>query len=127
MLTELQLSDDAARQNWGGSWRTPTEADWTWLRENSTWTWQDDYDGTGVKGMLITSDINGNTIFLPATGYYYQDDLNFEDYGYYWSSTLSFVNKNTDSVIVCFNVLGYSPTNTGASRYQGQPVRPVAN
>ena len=127
MLTELQLSDDAARQNWGGSWRTPTEADWTWLRENSTWTWQDDYDGTRVKGMLITSDINGNTIFLPATGYYSQDKLKFEDYGYYWSSTLSFVNYNTDADFVCFDFLGYSPTNTGSSRYHGLPVRPVAN
>ena len=128
-LTELQLSDDAARQNWGGSWRTPTEADWTWLRENCTWAWQDDYDGTGVKGMLITSDINGNTIFLPATGYYYQDKLNFKDYGYYWSSTLWISPFGIECAFsVCFQSnYGYVPTHKASDRYCGLPVRPVAN
>ena len=29
----LEPDDDAARQNWGGSWRMPTDAEWTWLRD----------------------------------------------------------------------------------------------
>ena len=124
MLTELQLSDDAARQNWGGSWRTPTEADWTWLRENCTWAWQDDYNGKG--GMLITSDINGNTIFLPAAGYYDEDGFKGVDYSYYWSSTLNMLFNDPYTVAFQSNY-GYIPTYSASDRYFGQSVRPVCN
>ena len=34
--TTLELSDDAARANWGGSWRMPTDAELTELREQCT-------------------------------------------------------------------------------------------
>ena len=34
--TQLELSDDAARVNWGGSWRMPTDAEWTELYEQCT-------------------------------------------------------------------------------------------
>ena len=37
--TELELADDAARANWGGTWRMPTDDEWTELRENCEWTW----------------------------------------------------------------------------------------
>ena len=45
--TVLEFEDDAARANWGGKWRTPTDAEWTWLRNNCTWTWTNDYLGDG--------------------------------------------------------------------------------
>ena len=35
--TTLDLSDDAARANWGGSWRMPTKAEQDELRNNCTW------------------------------------------------------------------------------------------
>jgi len=38
-FASYDYADDAARQNWGGNWRTPTDAEWTWLREHCTWTW----------------------------------------------------------------------------------------
>lgn len=31
--SRLDKSDDAARQNWGGSWRMPTDAEWDELRD----------------------------------------------------------------------------------------------
>ena len=62
-LTELELSDDAARANWGGSWRMPTDADFQELINNTTAEWVENYNGTGVKGYRFTS-INGNHIFL---------------------------------------------------------------
>ncbi|MBQ7388829.1 MAG: hypothetical protein IJW01_05635, partial [Paludibacteraceae bacterium] len=67
--TVLELADDAARVNWGGAWRMPTDAEWTELRENCEWTLTSDYNGTGVKGRVVTSKTNGNHIFLPAAGY----------------------------------------------------------
>ena len=34
--TQLELADDAARANWGGQWRMPTDAEWTELCKNCT-------------------------------------------------------------------------------------------
>lgn len=124
MKTVLEANEDAATVNWGGSWRTPTEADWTWLRENCTWAWQDDYNGKG--GMLITSDINGNTIFLPAAGYYDKDGFKGVDYSYYWSSTLNMLFNDPYTVAFQSNY-GYIPTYSASERYFGQSVRPVCN
>ena len=87
--TTLELEDDAARANWGGAWRMPTDDEWTELLENCTRTWTSDYNGTGVAGRIVTSKINGNSIFLPAAGS--RNDESLGDAGYYgryWSSSL---------------------------------------
>ena len=121
--TVLDLADDAARANWGGAWRMPTDAEWTELRENCEWTWTDDYNGTGVKGRIVTSNNNGNSIFLPAAGFRYNDDLYSTGiYGYYWSSSL-----NTDSPNTAWNVYFLSDNmyRYYYNRYYGQSVRPV--
>ena len=85
--TVLDLADDAARANWGGSWRMPTLNEIKELEEKCTcaWTMQN-----GVKGYKVTSKKNGNSIFLPAAGDRWNDDLyNAGSDGHYWSSTLS--------------------------------------
>ncbi|MBQ4287372.1 MAG: hypothetical protein II770_05010, partial [Bacteroidales bacterium] len=51
----------------------PTNAEWTALKDaaNFTWTWTDDYEGTGIAGRIVTSKVSGyegNSIFLPACG-----------------------------------------------------------
>ena len=122
--TVLELADDAARANWGGAWRMPTDAEWTELRENCTWTWTSNYNCTGVKGRIVTSNINGNSIFLPAAGYRNNDDLNSAgDGGYYWSSSLY-----ADSPGYAWRVYFYSDgvyRDYYGARYYGQSVRPV--
>ena len=93
--TVLDPEDDAAHVNWGGSWRMPTDAEWTELRMNCTWTWTTQ---NGVNGRLVTSKIVGYTdksIFLPAAGYIgYGNFSNAGSYGNYWSSSLSKDNPN---------------------------------
>ena len=79
---------DTARENWGGTWRMPTDAENEELCNKCTWTWTSQ---GGHNGYKVTGP-NGNSIFLPAagwregtgTGTYYEGW-----YGYYWSSTLS--------------------------------------
>lgn len=87
--TVLDPEDDAARANWGGAWRMPTNEELEELRINCAWTWTDDYNGTGVDGQIVTSRKNGNSIFLPTAGYY-SDKYAWSPggFGEYWSSSL---------------------------------------
>ena len=118
--TVLELADDAARANWGGAWRMPTDAEWTELRENCTWTW---ITKNGVNGYEVKSNINDNSIFLPAAGCRDNDDLGgVGDYGVYWSSSL-----DADDPYYAWLVLFDSDVVGRGSvyRYGGPSVRPV--
>ena len=114
--------DDAARQALGGKWRMPTDAEWTELRTKCTWTWTTNYNGTGVKGRIVTAT-NGNSIFLPAAGHRYDTDLiGAGSNGYYWSSSLY-----TDDPGGAWGVYFGSDNVHGdlSDRCSGQSVRPV--
>jgi hypothetical protein len=116
---ELEPEDDAASVNWGDSWRTPTIAQWKELKNEctSTWTTQN-----GVNGRIIVGP-NGNSIFLPVTGYYaYTTYYSGNNYGYYWSRTL-------DTGYSYFVKMAYCNSNTldtsTGNRYQGNAIRAV--
>ena len=118
--TQLDLADDAARANWGGPWRMPTDAELTELREQCTWTWTTQ---NGVNGYKVTSKSNGNSIFLPAAGW--RGDSSLYDAGSdggCWSSSLS-----TDDPYRAWAVNFYSGRvgRYGNSRSIGYTVRPV--
>ena len=84
--TTLELSDDAAQVNWGGSWRMPTKAEQDELKNKCTWTW---ITLNGVKGYKVTSKKTGNSIFLPAAGYRNRNmPYGAVNNGSYWSSSL---------------------------------------
>ena len=84
--TVLDLEDDAAHVNWGGSWRMPTYAEWQELCDNCTWTWTTQ---NGINGFKVTSKKAGYTdkfIFLPAAGERNDSGLGgVGSYGGYWS------------------------------------------
>ena len=92
MTHNLNLGDirgnasyDAARSNWGGSWRLPTEAECEELLNHCSREW-----GTlnGVAGVLFTSKKNGNSIFFPAAGWRGGTSAcSVGASGYYWLST----------------------------------------
>ena len=93
--TTLPLNKDAAAVNMGGSWRMPTKAEQDELLSKCTWEWTTNYNGTGVAGLIGTSKINGNSIFLPAAGYRDDSDLSRAgSNGYYWSSSLYTSNSS---------------------------------
>ena len=66
--TDLTLEQDAAHVNLGDNWRMPTKAEYQELRDNCNVVWTDDYNGTGVKGGIFTSKVNGKSVFFPAAG-----------------------------------------------------------
>ena len=125
-LTTLEAEDDAATVYCGGTWRTPTSKEWTWLRNNCTWTWTSDYKGSGVAGHIVTSNVEGytsNSIFLPAAGYWSDCDLyKASTHVYYWSSSLDSGPKYAMDFVT-------SPGNVNVSsldRCYGLSVRPVS-
>ena len=121
--TVLDLEDDAAYVNLGGSWRMPTYAEWCEIRDKCTWTWTDNYNGLGVSGRVVASS-NGNSIFLPAAGGQFDTRRNsIGSDGYYWSSSLDYPSN---AFIVCFNSYDVSVFHGGRwDRPCGVFVRPV--
>ena len=118
--TQLDLADDAARANWGGSWRMPTTEEYYELLEKCTWTWTSQ---NGVNGRKVTGP-NGNSIFLPAAGYRYGASLyDVGSWGYYWSSSL-FIENPDFAYPVYFDSSGIDWD--GDWRYSGFSVRPVS-
>ena len=82
-LTTLQPGDDAATANYGG--RTPTQAEWQELIDNTTSQWT---TINGVNGRCFTGS-NGNSLFLPAAGSRWGSSLyDGGGFNYYWSSSL---------------------------------------
>lgn len=123
--TVLERTHDAASANWGGGWRTPTDAEWTWLRENCTWEWTGDYlgDDSNKAGRIVTNPDTGNSIFLPAAGYWSNATLNGDgSRGYYWSSSLDESHSGM-ARNVYFSSFGVYRNYD--NRYYGQSVRPV--
>ena len=85
----LELEDDAAHVNMGGSWHMPTPEQINELintaNTTSTWTTQD-----GVNGRLFTSKKDGTkSIFVPTAGNAFEGSVRISgDYGSIWSSML---------------------------------------
>ena len=120
----LDLEDDAAHVALGGKWRMPTDAEWTELRDNCTWTWA---KKNGIAGYMVTSNKPGYTdkwIFLPAAGYRFNDYLyHVGSFSFYWSSSL-----DTDNPSNAFEVnFNSSYVNRYfRNRCGGQSIRPVS-
>lgn len=117
--TVLEPEDDAARQNWGGSWRMPTDSEFNELHQNCTWTWTTQ---NSVNGYKVTGS-NGNWIFLPAAGYRNDTGLYDGSYGYYWSSTPNRSNQS-GAYYLFFNSSFIYPRSSSGRCY-GRSVRPV--
>ena len=119
--TDLTLEQDAAHANMGGNWRMPTKDEYQELLDNCNVVWTDDYNGTGVAGMMFTSKINGKLVFFPAAGNCYVYVSGGD--GFYWSA--SWENKSNCTWFLYFNdYSGSQYVNYGVS-YYGYSVRGV--
>lgn len=130
---------DAATAEWGDAWKTPTKDQLEELKSNCIWEWGT-YDGTSVKGFLVTGS-NGNSIFLPAAGYQSVTATTTEDEdgvktttysmstsysgttGYYQSSTPN--TSDTDNAYFLHLYNCDSQNVADGDRSIGRSVRPV--
>lgn len=120
----LQLSDDAARVNWGGNWRMPLKSELDELYNSCTWT---STTQNGTKGYLVTGK-NGNSIFLPNAGYKSEGSLaDLGAYGYYWSSTVyPYYFSSGGYHTYPYQAYAYSADGEEKmARRCGLPIRPV--
>ena len=122
--TELDPEDDAATKNWGSGWRMPS-VNQTQELCNSNYTTSEWTTQNGVNGRKITSKSNGNSIFLPAAGYRWYDELYFAgSTGFFWSSSL-YPRYDYYAYYLFFDS-GYCDWNNyDYNRYDGLSVRAV--
>lgn len=125
--TTLESTDDAATQILGGTAHIPTKAEIQELLSKTRKTTVSSYNGTGVRGVKYTSIVNGNSIFIPSSGYRVDNTTSKGgSSGRIWSSSLD----NSDSTI--FSNAYYLDSNTtwaseikSLGRHYGYAIRPV--
>ena len=122
--TVLDPEDDPATVNWSAAWRSPTKEEWQWLVDNCSWSWETVND---VIGLVVTSQLNGNSIFLRACGCYTSNQPPTDQTTsecMYWSSSLA-------SSMAGYMLGEYpsrpdeDPPVRGLIKPFGLPVRPV--
>lgn len=112
---------DVARVLWGENWRLPTKGEFEELRNNCQWQWKSQ---VGQSGYLVVGP-NGNSIFLPAAGWYSGSAEKFTDeLGGYGSSTPDETNPQ--------DAYGFYFTSEdqyigGGDRSVGRSIRPVSD
>ena len=118
--TELDPEDDAAYVNWGTEWRMPKVEDIMELLNNTTseWTMQNGVDGRRFTGA------NGNSIFLPVTGYIDGVYLyGLTRYGHYHSASLWQDCPWSAQLLTFWEKMVYPDCDL--RRNMAYPVRPV--
>ena len=122
-LTTLELVDDAAYVS-DNTCRMPIDDDFEELIANTTSTWE---TLNGVNGRRFTSKTNGNSIFVPAAGYYNISSV--DGVGVrcnLWSSFLS--NNSSNPIPLNSNCLYFNSSYadvTSISRSVGVSIRSV--
>lgn len=112
---------DAARLEWGGTWRMPTIEEIMELRRVCSWV-RCVYKG--VYGVKITGP-SGGRIFLPAAGYRLEESLRGAgDVAYYWTSTPEKDEGNGRAKMLHFD--GNRHKIGKCNRLAGLVIRPVA-
>ena len=117
----LELEDDAAHVNMGGSWHMPTPDQIQELIDNTTSTWLESSD---VNGRLFTSKKDASkSIFIPATGVALDGSIILSGkYGYVWSANLYMRGAYGSQCLI----FGSEDSGLdGESRFYGLPVRGV--
>jgi hypothetical protein len=124
-LITLESTDDAVKAAWGGNWRMPTVSEFIALGEAVTSAWTADYQGSGVAGVVLTSNADGATLFFPACGYAsYGSVRSVGGSGYYWSSSLGGDSVASGAFSLNFGN-GDVYWGSDGNRYYGYPVRGV--
>lgn len=120
-LATIQLEDDAAYQS-DNSCRIPSLLQ---IRELLSNTVPTETVLNGVSGRLFTSKINGNSIFIPAAGYYNNGILTNQGNRCEILSNQLACNTSTQNEYAYYSLDGYRSYYSTWYRWQGRSIRPV--
>jgi hypothetical protein len=113
---------DIARAKWGGTWRLPDEEEQKELIFHCTWR---RVTVNGVQGMRITGR-NGNSIFLPPTGYRVSSSNKNElENGYYWVGETYRDDDGNYAYVYYFNSTSYYYNGGWLKNRTKLAIRPV--
>ena len=121
----LALDYDAARVNWGSSWRMPTKVEFQALIDATKWTWDSKNKGYFLtkSGETLSGDKSNALLFVPAAGIgSYVNLIDAGSYVSYWSSTLDSSSPTSATVLCSGAQLIHSEF-----RNNSMPVRPVSD
>jgi len=124
-ITILEVADDAASRYWQGNWRMPTKDEMKELIDNCIWTKcsSGNSEYSGATGFKVVSKINGNYLFLPATGYRDSGDTReLGKEGHYWTASLSTSSSYAAYSLECFDNISHIENGV---RWEGLQVRAV--
>ena len=118
---------DAAYSQLGDKYRMPTQAEMQELLDRCTIT---NESLNGVDGFRVTGP-NGNSIFMPASGYKYIEDVLYtsdktqnKKCGFYWTSTA----YNSSSPVYAYSLIMGTDGSRSVTRFgraSGLVIRPV--
>ncbi len=115
----LELEDDVVYKKMGGAWHIPSPAEINELKDECEWTWTsiNNVNGYEVKGP------NGNTIFLPAAGVFYETLDNVGKGGIYRANAK--IGKTTFNLYLDeeYGVRAYYENEA----HPGHSIRPVCH
>lgn len=113
---------DVAHVKWGGSWRMPSAEEWKEIIEHCNFQRNSQ---NGINGICVVSKINGNSIFLPASGYIdYQKNRDENDVYCRLSNLITLENNKSYTQWIFNGVISYG---NSIGRELGLPVRAVIN
>ncbi len=113
-------STDQVKSSWGNYWATPTRTEYNELINNCTWTWE---TMNGVNGYKVTGS-NGNSIFLPATGFQIMGyGQSVGDALYYWTQTPS--SESGFYYMLTGSPSSYKSNSTYNASIMSAPIRPI--
>ena len=120
LLNELENYDDVAYVATGGQWRMPTQDEYNELISSCD---AEETTLNGVKGYLLTSRNNGQTLFFPLAGYQDDEGLKNEAGGaYLWTRNID----PPDATYALTMSMGYgSVSDSFSPRIEGLSVRGV--
>lgn len=119
---------DVASAKWGGRWRIATQNEFQELITACIWTWE---ERNGRFGYKVTGP-NGNSIFLPTTGYRRGLRLFDTEKGFYWTGTMR-PGGSPYPYVLNFDKTGKGINTTSVSglaypfKSYGCTIRPVQN
>ena len=122
--TTLESTDDVATQILGGTAHIPTKDEIQELLSKTRETTVSNYNGTGVRGVKYTSIVNGNSIFIPSSGWRVDNTTSKGgSSGRIWSSSLD--TSDFSKAYYLDSSTTWASEIQSLGRHYGYAIRPV--